>query len=116
MSRIHVAVSLLNREQPVIESGYAWLVSEARQHDDSSQTRGAADLLEKFDELVAAEIVSGYRLRGARWSLRATGEVVLNVLDQTGILEDFNSPVAPRELVVRAHEIARQIVPQHSGV
>lgn len=111
-----MAVSLLNREQPVIESGYAWLVSEARQHDDSSQTRCAADLLEKFDELVAAEIVSGYRLRDARWSLRATGEVVLNVLDQTGMLEDFNSPVAARELVVRAHEIARQIVPQHSGV
>lgn len=111
-----MTVSLLNREQPIIESGYAWLVSEANQHGDPGRADGDADLLDKFDELVAAQIVAGYQQRGSKWSLRATGQVVLDVLEQTGMLEDSNRPVPARELVVRAHEIARQIAPRHAGV
>ena len=111
-----MAVSLLSSEQPIIDSGYAWLVSEANQHCDSDRADGDADLLDKFDELVAAQIVAGYKRRGSNWSSRATGQVVLDVLEQIGMLEDSNRPVPARELVVRAHEIARQIIPRHAGV
>lgn len=107
-----MAVSLLTGEQPIIDSGYAWLVSEANRHCDSVRACGAAELLDMFDELVAADIVESLRKRGSVWSLRATGDVVLDVLDRTGMLLDGSSrPLSARELVLRAHDIARQIVP-----
>ena len=106
-----MAASLLTREQPLIDSGYAWLVSEANQHGDSDRVCGGAELLDRFDELVAARIVAGFAQRGCHWSLRAIGEVVLDVLEQTGMLDESSQPVPARELVLRAHEIARQIIP-----
>ena len=106
-----MAASLLIKEQPSIDSGYAWLVSEANLHCDSDQACGNADLLEKFDELVAGRIVDGLHEGNGKWSVRATGEVVLDVLDQNGMLNESNQPVRARNLVIRAHDIARQIVP-----
>jgi len=114
-----VAASLLTREQPIIDSGYAWLVSEANQHCDSDRVcggGGGAESLDKFDELVAARIVAGFEQRGSSWSARATGKVVLDVLEQTGMFEESNQPVPARELVLRAHEIARQIVPAKAWI
>lgn len=109
-----MAASLLTREQPMIDSGYAWLVSEANQHGDSDRVCCGAELLDRFDELVAARIVSSFEHRGSHWSLRVTGEVVLDVLEQTGMLEESNQPVPARVLVLRAHEIARQIISRQS--
>lgn len=109
-----MAASLLTREQPNIDSGYAWLVSEADQHGDSDRVCGGAELLDRFDELVAARIVAGISQRGCHWSPRATGEVVLDVLEETGMLDEPSQPVPARVLVLRAHEIARQIIPRRS--
>lgn len=109
-----MAASLLTREQPMIDSGYAWLVSEANQHDDSDRACGDADLLDRFDELVAARIVAGFERRGSHWSARATGEVVLDVLEQTGMLEESSRRVSARQLALRAHDIARQIIPKQA--
>jgi hypothetical protein len=112
-----VAASLLTNEQPITESGYARLVSEANQHGDSDRACGdaalvgGADLLCEFDELVAAGIVESLRARGFTWSLRATGDVVLDVLDRVGMLDESSRIVPARDLVLRAHEVARQIVP-----
>jgi hypothetical protein len=112
--RTTVAASLLTREQPIIDSGYAWLVSEANLYCDSNQACGDADLLDKFDELVAADIVESLQEQGFIWSLRATGDVVLDVLDRTGMLDESSHPIPARELVLRAHDIVRQIVPSHA--
>ena len=106
-----MAVSLLSKEHPIMDSGYAWLVSEANLHCDSDQACGDVDSMCKFDELVAAGIVKSLRERGFRWSLRATGNVVIDVLDLEGMLDEVNRNVHARKLVLRAHEIARQIVP-----
>jgi len=106
-----VAVSLLTKEHPIMNSGYAWLVPEANLHCDSDQSGGDVDSMYRFDELVAAGIVKSLRERGFRWSLRATGNVVIDVLDLEGMLDEANRIVYARELVLRAHEIARQIVP-----
>jgi hypothetical protein len=114
MGRVTVAASLLTREQQIIDSGYAWLVSEANQHCDSDRACGDVDLLDKFDELIAVQIVAGFEQRGSRWSTRATGEVVLDVLEQTGMLGESSQLVPARELVLRAHEIARQIIPKQA--
>ena len=111
-----MAVSLLTNEHPIIDSGYAWLVSEANLHGDSDRACGDADLLGKFDELVAAEIVERLRQRGFTWSLRATGRVVIDVLDRAGVLDESDRIVSPRDLVLRAHEIARQIVPSKAWI
>lgn len=109
-----MAASLLTREQPIIDSGYAWLVSEANLHASSGRVCGDADLLDKFDELVAADIVEALRKRGLNWSLRATGEVVFDVLDRTGMLHEASQSLPARDLVLRAHGIARQIVPTNA--
>ena len=106
-----MAASLLGREQPIFDSGYAWLVSEADQLGASDRDCGGAELLDRFDELVAGRIVARFSQRGSHWSPRAIGEVVLDVLEQTGMLDESNQPVPARELVLRAHEIARQIIP-----
>lgn len=111
-----MAVSLLTKEHPIIDFGYAWLVSEANLHGDSDRACGDADLLDKFDELVAAGIVEGLRRRGFIWSLRATGDVVLDIFDQEGMLDESSRLVPARELVLRAHEIARQIVPAKAWI
>lgn len=111
-----MAVSLLTKEQPIIDSGYAWLVSEANLHGDSDRACGDADLLGDFDELVAAGIVESLRRRGSTWSLRATGDVVLDILDQEGMLDESSRIVPARDLVLRAHEIARQIVPAKAWI
>jgi hypothetical protein len=110
-----VAVSLLAEKQPAVASGYAWLVSESSQHQyfdlDPDLECGEADVLDNFDELVAASIVARLRPPNAEWSLRATGEVVLEVLEQVKLLDTASLSVPARELVQRAHGIARQIVP-----
>lgn len=106
-----MAASLLIKEQLSIDSGYAWLVSEANLHGDSDQACSNTELLEKFDELVAGRIVDGLHKRRGRWSVRATGEVVLDVLDQSGTLDESSLPARARNLVLRAHDIARRIVP-----
>jgi len=109
-----VAASLLKQERPIIDSGYAWLVSEANPHGDSDRAGGNADLLDKFDELVAGQIVAGLRSRGSAWSPRATGEVVLDALEHIGMLDRPSQLMPARDLVSRAHNIARQIVPGHA--
>lgn len=106
-----MAASLLTREQSIIDSGYAWLVSEANLHCASDRTHGGVVSLDRFDELVAARIVADLQERGFSWSLRATGDVVLDVLELAGMLHESSQPVPAREFVLRAHEIARQIVP-----
>ena len=109
-----MAASLLATEQPVIDSGYAWLVSEANLHNVSDQACGNSDLLDKFDQLVAADIVENLHERGFNWSLRATGDVVFDVLGRTGMLDESSQPVPARELVIRAQDIARLIVPANA--
>lgn len=106
-----MAVSLLTKEHPIMDSGYAWLVPEANLYCDSDRSFGDVDSMYKFDELVAAGIVESLREHGFRWSLRATGNVVIDILDLEGMLDESNRIVHVRELVLRAHEIARQIVP-----
>lgn len=93
--------------------GYARLVSEARQHEcrESESVCGESEILDDFDELVAAKIVSRLRNTRVGWSLRATGEVVLDVLQQSNLLSADSLAVPARELVQRAHRIARQIIP-----
>lgn len=111
-----MAVSLLTNEQPIIDSGYAWLVSEANLHCDSDRACGDADCLGEFDELVAAGIVESLRQRGFAWSLRATGDVVFDILDREGMLDGSRLIVSHRDLVLRAHEIARRIVPNKAWI
>lgn len=111
-----MAVSPLTKEHPIIDSGYAWLVSEASLHVDSDRACGDADLLGEFDELVAAGIVESLTRRGFTWSLQATGAVVLDILDREGMLDESSRIVPARDLVLRAHEIARQIVPAKSWI
>ena len=111
-----MAVSLLTNEQPIIDSGYAWLVSEANLHCDSDRACGDADCLGEFDELVAAGVVESLRQRGFTWSLRATGDVVIDVLDRAGMLDESDRIVPARDLVLRGHEIARQIVPAEAWI
>ena len=106
-----MSASLLTREQLINDSGDARLVSEAHLHGDSGRACVDNELLDRFDELVAADIVESLRERGCMWSLRATGNVVLEVLDRTGMLGESSQPLPARELVLRAHDIARQIVP-----
>ena len=106
-----MAASLLTKEHPIIDSGYAWLVSAANRHCDSDRACGDADLLDEFDELVAAGIVESLSKRGFTWSLRATGDVVLEVLERVEMLDESSRTVPARDLVLRAFEIARQIVP-----
>ena len=79
-----MAFSLLTKEHPIMNSGYAWLVPEGNLHCDSDQSGGDVDSMYRFDELVAAGIVKSLRERGFRWSLRATGNVVIDVLDREG--------------------------------
>jgi len=106
-----VAVSLLTKEYSIMDSEYERLVPEANLHCASVCSCSNVDSMYKFDELVAAGIVESLREHGFRWSLRATGNVVIDVLDLKGMLDESNWIVHARELVLRAHEIARQIVP-----
>ena len=111
-----MTASLLTEEHSAIESGYAWLVFEAGQDGNlfSGRASSKAGIPNDFDELVAAQIVARLRRRESVWTIRATGDVVLNVLEQLGLLTVESSLVPVRILVSRAHRIARQIIPAAS--
>lgn len=84
----------------------------------SDRDESSTVTLDEFDENVAALIVASIHRRDSKWTLRATGNVVLDVLDRSPRLMRSPSPMPVRELVSRAHRIARQIVPasRWSGV
>lgn len=111
-----MTASLLTKEHSAIESGYDWFVFEAGQQSTllSDPTCSEAAIPEDFDELVAEQIVATLGQEESVWTIRATGEVVLNVLEQLDLLTEASSPVPVRILVSRAHRIARQIVPAAS--
>ena len=95
-----MSASLLAEEPPAITSGYAWLISEASQHDEQDPGRlSGDDVLDGFDELVAARIVARIQQSNTGWSLRTTGEVVLDVLEQVALLNSASLPIPARELV-----------------
>lgn len=111
-----MSASLLVDERPVIDSGYAWLVSEAKQDFDLDPVRdcGKAASLDEFDELVAEQVVARLGQQEVAWSIRSTGKAVLSVLEQLGWMTRAESPIPTRYLVCRAHRVARQIVPANS--
>lgn len=108
-----MTASLLTEEHTAIESGFAWLVYEAGQQERlfSDPACSEAGIPDGFDELVAEQIVVRLARRNYVWTLRATGETVLDALESLGLLNAASRPVPVRILVSRAHHIARQIVP-----
>lgn len=109
-----MSASVLTDERPAIDSGYAWLISEANRDCSrhSAVEENKAILLDEFDELVASHIVKTLRQQAVVWSIRSTGHAVLTVAEQLGWFSEATRPVPVRRLVTRAHRIARQIVPE----
>lgn len=105
--------STLQEEHFATSTGYARLVSLAREHGDREDgfCGEEVSVLDDFDERVAGRIVARLREKAGPWTVRSTGDVVLDVLEQCNLLEPSSLSTPARELVQRAHRIARQIVP-----